>query len=158
MPQDQTLFFLREHVILSFGDQVEQVEEFREGDGGCVRTVDAALACGPQGRDGKGHGDAMISAGIDLGSVKFLSAANIKSVFELFHLGAHGAQIRSNKGDAVRLLDAQLFSVANANALPGVGSDGGQHRQLVDQLRSESAGDGSGSQAFARSGELHRAD
>ena len=46
-----------------------------------------------------------------------------------------------DEGDAVGLLDAQFLRIANANAAAGVGRDGGEDGQLVDELSGESAAD-----------------
>src|SRR5664279_3642513 len=157
MPGNQTLFFLRMKK-LPFGNHVEQIKEFGEGDCGGICAVDAALAGRPQRRNGKSHGDAMVSPGVNLSAMKLLASSHVESIFELFNLSTHCAQIGGNEGNAIRLLDAQLSGVANANALPCIGRNGGENRELVDQLRCQRAGDGGGSEAFARGIELNRAD
>ena len=40
--------------------------------------------------------------------------------------GAHGAETGGGEGDAVGLFDAQLFRVADADAVARVGCDGGE--------------------------------
>ena len=47
----------------------------------------------------------MISTGIDFRAVKFLSAANIETIFEFFHLGTHRAKI-----DATRAMRSDSFT------------------------------------------------
>jgi hypothetical protein len=49
-------------IRLSFRDQVEQIEELREADGGGFRALDERVALGAQRGDAEGHGDAVVAA------------------------------------------------------------------------------------------------
>ena len=83
----------------------------------------------------------MVVAGVDGGPVELLIAGDVEAVLVLGELGAHGAKIAGDKIDAVGLLNAQLFGVADRHAGAGVGGDGGEDGDLVDELRGEGAGD-----------------
>jgi hypothetical protein len=52
-------------------------------------------------------------------------------------LGTQGAEVFDDECDAVGLLDAELFRVTDLHAIRGIGSDGGEHGKLVDELRGE---------------------
>ena len=101
--------------------------------------MDEGFSLGAEGGDAEGHGDAVIAAGIDGGPVEGLSAGHIQAIFEFLDFGTHGAEILHYQGDAVRFLDAELFGVADADAAAGVGRDGGENRQLIDELSGERA-------------------
>src|ERR1035437_9709811 len=92
--------------ILSLSDQVEEIEEFREADGGRIGSLDQGLAFCAQSGHAEGHGDAVVAAGVDDGAVQRLTAGHIETVFELGHFGSYGAEILDHQGDAVRFLDA----------------------------------------------------
>ena len=81
----------------------------------------------------------MVVSRVDRRPVQMLSAGHVETVFKLSDLGPHGPQILRNECDAVGLLHAQFFCVADADAAAGVGADRGQHRQLVDELRGQRA-------------------
>ena len=132
---------------LAFGDQVEQVEELGEADGGGFGALNQGFTFGAEGGNAEGHGDAVVAAGIDDGSVELLAAGDIEAIFELFNFCAHGAKIACDEGDAIGFLDAQFLGVANANAAAGVRADGGEDGKFVDELRGESAADFGGAQA-----------
>ncbi len=55
--------------------------------------------------------------------------------------GSHGAKIFSDESNAVGLFDAEFFGIADGDAVCGVGGDGGEDGQLVDDLRGERAAD-----------------
>ena len=83
---------------LAFGDQIEQIEEFREADGGGFGALDQRVAFGAKGGDAEGHGDAVVAAGVDGGAVKVLAAGDIEAIFEFLDFGAHGAKIAARRG------------------------------------------------------------
>jgi len=143
-------------LVLAGGDLIEQAEELREADGDALRTLDERFALGPQSCYAEGHGDAVVVSGIDGCAMQRLASGDIESIFELFDLGAHGAQILDDQSDAVGLLDAQLLRVADANAAARIGRDGRQDGQLVDELRGQCAADGCLSQTLGGRGDLHR--
>ena len=89
----------------------------------------SGFAFGAESGDAESHGDAVIATGVDDGAVKLLATGNIEAIFELFNFGAHGAEIARDERDAIGLLDAQLFGIANANAAAGIGRDGGENRE-----------------------------
>ena len=91
----------------------------------------------------------MIAAGIDNRSVKLLAAGNVEAIFELFHFGAHGAEIARNERDAVRLFDAKFLCIADADAAAGVRPDGCEYGKFVDKLRGECSTDFGGTQAIS---------
>ena len=72
----------------------------------------------------------VVSTAFNHGTVKVLTARDVEAVFELIHLGTHCAQVADDQGDAVRLLDAQFFRIADTNAAARVGADGGDHREF----------------------------
>ena len=78
------------------------------------------------------------------GAVEALVAGNLEAVGILGELGSHGAEVLGDEGDAVGLLDAEFLGVADDEAVRGVGRDGGEHGQLVDDLGGERAADGEG--------------
>src|ERR1700733_709881 len=100
---------------LAFGDQIEEIEEFREADVDGFRALDEGFAFGAESGYGEGHGDAVVAAGINCGAVKSLASGNIEAVFKLGDFGAHGAEVFDDEGDAVGLLDAEFLGVADAN-------------------------------------------
>jgi hypothetical protein len=130
--------------LLALGQGVEQGEELGEGDGGGFGALDLCVAFSAEGGDGEGHGDAVVGAGVDGCAVQFLVAGDLEAVGILGELGSHDAEILGDEGDAVGLLDAQLLSVADDEAVGGVGGDGGKHGQLIDDLRGERAADDEG--------------
>ena len=86
---------------LAFGDEVQQVEEFREADGGGFCALNHSFAFGAKCGNAECHGDAMIATGVDYGAVKLLSTGDIKPIFELFYFCAHCAKIARDQRDAV---------------------------------------------------------
>jgi len=145
-------------VLLSLRDQIQKIEEFGEADFRGLCALDERVAFGAQRGHGERHGDAVVSAGIDGGAVQLLASRDIKAIFELFHFRTHGAQVACDQGDAVRLLDAQFFRIANADAAAGIRGDGGEYRQLIDELRRQRAADLGGAQAGLGRRNLHHAD
>ncbi len=120
--------------------------------------MDEGFALGAEGGDGEGHGDAVVSAGVDGCAVGSLTAGNVQAVFELFDLDAHGAEVAGDEGDAIGLLDAELLGVADADAVAGVGGDGGEDGQFVDELGGECSGDGGAAEAVVGRVHLDGAD
>ena len=114
--------------------------------------MDLGVAGGAEGGDGEGHGDAVVVAGVDLRAVELLVAGDVEAVLVLGEFGAHGAEIAGDEGDAVGLFDAELFGVADAHAVAGVGRDGGEDGELVDELGGEGAGDVEGLRERAGAG------
>ena len=139
---------MKHPTLSAFGYSVEQIEELGEADGGGFGALDQGFAFGAESGDAEGHGDAVVAAGVDDGAVQSLSAGDIEAVFELFHFGTHGAEIARDEGDAVGLLDAEFFCIANADAAAGVGSDGGEDGEFVDELSGERSADVGGAEAF----------
>jgi hypothetical protein len=130
-----------ERLKLSFCNLIQQVEEFREADGGGVGALDESLALGAQCGYAEGHRDAVIAAGVDGCTMKILAAGHVEAILKLNHLGTHCPQILRDKGDAIRFLRAQLACVANTDAAAGIRGDGRQYRQFINQLRSQSTCD-----------------
>ena len=143
---------------LALGNAIEQIEKFREADGGGVCALDEGVAGGAEGGDAEGHGDAVIAAGIDGSAVEGLAAGDVEAVVELGYFRPHRAKIFRDEGDAVGFLDTQLARAADANAAAGERRDGGEHGQLVNELSREGAADCSRSEALGRRGNLHDAD
>ena len=77
------------------------------------------------------------------------AAAHGQAVGVLLDLDAERAQHRRRRGDAIRLLDAQLGGVADARLALGVRGDGGEQRQLVDGAHRQLAGDADGARGAA---------
>ena len=120
---------------------VQQVEEFREADGGGIGALNERVTSGAEGCDAKGHGDAVIAAGVNDRAVEGLAAGDIEPIVKLLDFGAHGAEIFGDEGDAVGFLDAELARAADANAAAGEGRDSSEDGQLVNELSGESAAD-----------------
>ena len=112
-------------------------EEFGEADGGGFGALDLGVGGGAEGGDGEGHGDAVIGAGVDGCAVEGLVAGDVEAVGVLGEGGAHGGEVFGYEGDAVGFLDAKLVGVADGDAGAGVGSDGGEDGELVDELGGE---------------------
>ena len=142
----------------ALGDAVEQVKEFGERDGGGFGSANEGVAGDAQGGDGKGHGDAVVSTGVDFGGVESLASGDVETVFNLVDFGTHGAEVLGDERDAVGFLDAELAGVADADSVFGVRGDGGERGQLVDKVRGERARDGGSSEAVAGRVDLHGAD
>ncbi len=70
-----------------------------------------------------------------------LVAGDGEAVFVFGEFGSHGAEIFGDEGDAVGLLDAEFFGVADGDAVGGVGCDGGEDREFVDDLGRERSAD-----------------
>ena len=130
--------------MLAVGERVERGEELGEGDGGGFGAQDFGVAFGAEGGDGEGHGDAVVGAGVDLRAVEALVAGDLQAVGALGEVGSHGAEVLSDEGDAVGLLDAEFLGVADDEAAAGVGRDGGEDGKLVDDLGGERAADDEG--------------
>ena len=86
---------------LALGYAVEQVEKFGEGDGGRFGSADEGVSFCAECGDGEGHGDAVIAAGVDGGSMEGLAAGDVEAVVELFDFSSHGAKVGGDEGDAV---------------------------------------------------------
>ncbi len=99
--------------------------------------MNQCVGLGAECGDAEGHRNAVIAAGVDDCAVEVLAAGYVETVFKLLNFSAHRAEILRNKSDAVGLLDAQFFGVADADAAGGVRRDGSEDGQLVDQLRGE---------------------
>ena len=133
-------------------------EELRKADGGGFSSVDFGVSGGAKGRDGEGHGDAMITAGVDLCTVKSLIAGNDQPVLVFGEFGSHGAEVFGDQGDAVGLLDAEFFCIADGDAVAGVGSDGGEDREFVDNLGGQRSADVHAAEAIGRDVDLNGAN
>src|SRR5271170_3105236 len=125
--------------VSALAKSVEVGEEFGEAYGSCLCTADLGVARGAEGGDGEGHGDAVVRAGVDDCAVQALVAGDLEAVFMFGELGAHGSEVLGDEGDAVGLFDAELFCVADGDAVDGVGSDGGEDGKFVDDLGGEGA-------------------
>ena len=126
---------------LALAEGVEVGEELGEADGCGFGSVDLGVAFGSKGCDGEGHGDAVVGAGVDLGAVEVLVAGDFEAVFVFGEGGSHGAEVFGDEGDAVGLFDAEFFGVADGDAVDGVGRDGGEDGELVDDLGGERSAD-----------------
>lgn len=145
-------------ICSALGDEVEEIEEFGEADGGGFGALDEGFTFGAQRGYAEGHGDAMISAGVDDGSVQLLSSRDVQSIFKFFHLGAHGAEISRDESNAIGFLDAEFLGIADADAAAGVGADGGEDGKFIDELCRECAADLGGAKALGVGGDLYGAD
>lgn len=113
---------------------LEVCEELGEGDGGGFGSFDLSFGGGAKGGDGEGHGYAVVGAGVDGCSVEGLVAGDGEAVGVFGEGCAHGAQVFGYEGDAVGLFYAEFPGVADDEAGAGVGGDGGEDRELVDEL------------------------
>ena len=91
---------------------------------------------------GEGHGDAVISEGIQFGPAKSLSARNPQAVFAFFHLRAHFPQIGDDRCDPIRFLHPQFSGITHFESLLAERSDRGQYRNLIDERSRVRPGDG----------------
>ena len=76
----------------------------------------------------------MVAARVDLRAVELLVARNGEAVFVFGELSSHGFEVLCDQGDAVGLLDAELFGIPDGDAFARVGSDCCKNGQLVDEL------------------------
>jgi hypothetical protein len=83
----------------------------------------------------------VVGSGVDLGSVEGLAAGNDEAVGVFGKGGSHGAEVTGDEVDSVGLFDAEFFCVADDEAVWGVGSDGGEDGEFVDELGGEGAFD-----------------
>ena len=120
--------------------------------------MNQGLAFGAECSDAEGHGDAMVATGIDNSAMELLPARDVETIFEFFDFSTHGAEIACDQSDAIGLLDAELLCVADANAAACIRADRGEDGEFVDELRSECAADGSGTEAAGICSDLNRAD
>ena len=74
------------------------------------------------------------------------------------NVGAHGAEIFGDEGDAVGLFDAEFLGVADGDAVAGVGGDGGEDGKLVDELSGEGSADVHAARAVGGAVDLDGAD
>ncbi len=116
-------------------------EEFGEADGGGFGAFDLGFAGGAEGSYAEGHGDAVVQAGVDGGSVEGLAAGDFEAVGIFREGGSHGAEVFGDEGNAVGFFDAQLLSVTQDDAVGGVRCNGAEDGELVDELGGERAGD-----------------
>src|ERR1035438_10161546 len=118
---------------LAARDRSQIVEERWVGNAGGVGAMNGGLAVSAQRGNGERHGDAMIAEGVQFGAVQALAAGNAQAVGTLVDLGSHLAQVGGNGGDAVRFLDAKFPRIAHLESIFGVGSDGGEDGNFVDE-------------------------
>src|ERR1017187_1534803 len=128
--------------LLAAGNRSQIVEERWVRNAGGVGAVDGGLAFSAKRGNGKRHGDAMITEGIEFGAVQTLAAENAQAVGTLVDLGAHLAQVGGNGSDAIGFLDSQLFGIAHFESIVGVGRDGGEDWNFVDKGSGVGSGDG----------------
>ena len=100
----------------------------------------------------------MVAAGVDLCAVELLVAGDVHAIGMFGDFGSHSAEVLDDEGDAVGLFDAELVGVADMDASSGVGCDGGQDREFIDELGGERAGDGGAAKALWGCGDLDGAD
>ena len=82
----------------------------------------------------------------------------VEAVFVFGELGSHGVEIFGDERDAVGLFDAEFFGVADGDAVVGVGRDGGEDGEFVDDLGGECAADVHAARAVGRAVDLDGAD
>ncbi len=126
---------------LALAESVEVGEELGEADGGGFGSVDFCVAGGTESCYGEGHGDTVIGAGVDLCAVELLVAGDLKAVFVFGEVGSHGFEVFRDERDAVRFFDAEFLCIADGDALIGVGGDGGEDGEFVDDLGGECSAD-----------------
>src|SRR5207302_11370569 len=73
----------------TLGDSLPHVEEFRIRNTRAVGAVNDACPFSPQRRDAEGHGNAMVSGGINLRAVKLLFSSYGESIRPLFDARSH---------------------------------------------------------------------
>src|ERR1700736_3241605 len=120
---------------------VEVGEELGEADSGGFGSLDFGITSRSQGCDGEGHGDSVVGAGVDLCAVEALVAGDFEAVFVFGEGSSHGLEVFGYEGDAVRLFDAEFSGVADGDAVGGVGGDGGEDWELIDDLGGEGSAD-----------------
>lgn len=112
-----------------------------------IGAVDDGFSGGEEAGDGKGHGDAVISVGVDGCTFEWGAAVDGHAVGEFLDLDAHFAESLDGGGDAIGFLYAEFFGVADVcGALcegGGDGDDGDFIDEVGDFLREEGgAGEG----------------
>ena len=70
----------------------------------------------------------------------------------------HGFQVLGDEGDAVGLFDAEFAGVADGDSVDGVGCDGGEDREFVDDLSGERSADVHAAGAAGGAVDLNGAD
>ena len=135
-------------IALALNQLFQIVEKCRIGNLNAVGVRNNCFSFGSQRTHGEGHGNAMIVEGFDLRAMQFLPAGNSPAIFRLLDLRSHGPKIVRDRAEPVALLHAQLRCVANFQTARGVGSDGRQDREFVDQQRGLRALDASPGRPF----------
>src|SRR5438270_13444240 len=97
-----------------------------------MRVANRRVSLGRQACYGKGHGDTVISVGLNLRSAQFSSATafDLESVWALLHGRAHAAQILRERGDPVAFFHSQLVISASFDPLFSMRALGVGHRHL----------------------------
>ncbi len=72
--------------------------------------------------------------------MKRLAAGNLQSIFAFFDLRPHSSEVGGDCPDAVGFFYAQFLGVPHFDSLLCEGSNGSQHRNLVDQCSGISTG------------------
>ncbi len=73
--------------------------------------------------------------------MRLLSPGNAQAIGALFDIGPHLAQVGRDRSNTIRFFHAQFFAVAYVKAILGVGSNGREHGDLVNEGGGVSAGD-----------------
>src|SRR5438128_1695920 len=85
----------------ALGDSLQHVEEFRIRNTRAVGAVNNACPFSPQRGNAEGHGNAVVSGGINFGAVKLLFSSYGQSIRPLFDARSHGTQVSCDRDDSV---------------------------------------------------------
>src|SRR5262249_51908496 len=103
--------------------------------------LDDNRCVGEKTSDGERHRDAVIAERIDRTSMESLSSRNKQSIRVFIDHSTKSAQVGRNSENAVALFYAQFTGIANSNALLCAGSEDGDDRNFIDNVRNPSASD-----------------
>src|SRR3954452_22812669 len=87
-----------------------------------------------------------------------LVAGDVEAVFVFGEGGSHGFEVFGYEGDAVGLFDAELAGIADGDAVDGVGGNGGDDGEFIDDLGGERSCDVHAARAVGGAVNLYGAD
>src|SRR5438045_8915629 len=85
-------------------------------------------------------------------------AGDVEAIVVFSEGGSHGFEVFGYEGDAVGLFDAELAGVADCDAVDGVGGNGGDDGEVIDDLGGERSCDVHAARAVGGGVDLYGAD
>ena len=108
--------------------------KFRIGDIDAFRILDLGLSVGIQGSNSEGHGDAVILAAVDGGTVERMAALDDEAVVGGSDVCAHPGQVVRHGVDAVGFLDLQFLGIPDDGLAICKACENCYGRDLVNEL------------------------